>query len=69
MSITKGCWKIGNKERNEVDEVLITSAHHPSEVVRQEYYVLAGMEPDIDSLPWLDDLTPEQRRKIELGEP
>ena len=67
MSATKGCWKIGNKRLNEVDQVLITSAHHPSEVVRQEYYVLTGMEPDINVLPWLDDLTPDQRKTIEHG--
>ena len=67
MSITKGCWKIGNKERNEVDEILTTSAHHPSEVVRQEYYVLTGMEPRIRDLPWAEDLTPKQKQEIELG--
>lgn len=67
MSATKGCWKIGNKKLKQIDQVLVTSANHPSEVVRQEYYVLAGMKPDIDSLPWIDDLTPQQRREIELG--
>lgn len=67
MSITKGCWKIGNKELNEIDEVMTTSNNRPSEVVRQEYYVLSGMEPDINSLPWADDLSPEQKRKIEFG--
>lgn len=67
MSITKGCWKIGNKELNEVDEIMTTSDHRPSEVVRQEYYVLAGMEPHISSLPWAEDLSPEQKRKIEFG--
>ena len=67
MSITKGCWKIGNKERNEVDEIMTTSNNRPSETVRQEYYVLAGMEPKINDLPWAEDLAPEQKRKIEFG--
>ena len=67
MSATKGCWKIGNKKLKQIDQVLVTSAHHPSEVVRQEYYVLTGMEPDINALPWVDDLTGEQKRNIELG--
>lgn len=67
MSITKGYWKIGNKERNEVDEVMTASDNRPSEVVRQEYYVLSGMEPSISDLPWAEDLTPKQKREIEFG--
>ena len=67
MSATIGCWKIGNKERNEVDEIMTTSENHPSEVVRQEYYVLSGMEPLIKDLPWAEDLTSAQRREIEFG--
>ena len=68
MSGSRGYWKIGNKERNEVDEVQITSDHHPSEVVRQEYYVLAGIEPSLKNLPWLEDIPPEEREKILFGE-
>ncbi|MGE4610999.1 MAG: hypothetical protein AAED33_06345 [Paracoccaceae bacterium] len=55
------------KKLKQIDQVLITSSHHPSEVVRQEYYVLTGMEPDINTLPWIEDLTPKQRKNIELG--
>ena len=65
MSFTKGCWKIGNKDRNEVDEVHVTSSKRPSEVLRQEYYVLSGMQPNLNDLPWEDDLTAAEKRKIE----
>jgi len=64
MPDTKGCWKIGRKETNEIDEVQVTSSRRPSEVVRQEYYVLAGLEPDLNELPWEEDLTPAEQDKI-----
>ncbi len=67
MSVSRGCWKIGNKELNEIDHVQITSSRRPSEIVRQEYYVLSGMLPDLRDLPWMDDLTPEEKRKIEFN--
>jgi len=68
MSVSRGCWKIGNKEFNEVDQVYITSSKHPSEIVRQEYYVLTGMQPELIDLPWVDDLSSKEQRKIEFGD-
>ena len=40
----------------------------PSEIALQEYYVLADIEPGLASLPWLENIPPEERENISFGE-